>query len=150
MLSDKDFKTVIETTPLIAIDLIVKYHDKILLGLRKNRPAKNFYFVPGGRIYKNEKINDAIKRISKNELNIDINMNNLKFNTISEHFYDDNYFDTNVSTHYIVISYIYEVNMDEMKYINITNQHDNTIWMSVYDLLSNSLVHNNSKKYFYN
>ena len=41
---------------------------KILLGKRKNPPAKNFFFVPGGRIFKSELKKHAFKRILKNEL----------------------------------------------------------------------------------
>jgi colanic acid biosynthesis protein WcaH len=47
------FKTIVEHTPLISIDLIV-YNDEsdVLLGKRVNPPAQNYYFVPRGRIYK--------------------------------------------------------------------------------------------------
>lgn len=50
------FKTIVDNTPLISIDLII-YNAKseVLLGKRNNPPAKAHYFVPGGRIYKNEK-----------------------------------------------------------------------------------------------
>ena len=51
------FSSIIENTPLISIDLVVKNHEnKILLGKRINKPAYNSWFVPGGRIYKDEKI----------------------------------------------------------------------------------------------
>ena len=47
------FSSIIENTPLISIDLVVKNHEnKILLGKRINKPAYNSWFVPGGRIYK--------------------------------------------------------------------------------------------------
>ena len=64
---DKDtFSTVIENAPLISIDLVVKNsEDKILLGQRVNKPAKNSWFVPGGRIYKDESIEQAFQRITK-------------------------------------------------------------------------------------
>ena len=35
---------------MITIDLCITNNEKILLGKRNNPPAKNFYFVPGGRI----------------------------------------------------------------------------------------------------
>lgn len=53
MLSAEKFLSVVNMTQIVSIDLIVK-NDKgqILLGKRKNSPAKGFYFVPGGRLFK--------------------------------------------------------------------------------------------------
>jgi len=68
-LDTKTFKTVIASTPLIAIDLIVVNERKeILLGKRLNQPAKNYWFVPGGRILKNETLDNAFKRLTLTEL----------------------------------------------------------------------------------
>jgi colanic acid biosynthesis protein WcaH len=70
MIPDKYFKIIVKYTPLISVDLIVKHRDEVLLGKRVNKPAKDYYFTPGGIIRKNETINDAIIRIAKMELNI--------------------------------------------------------------------------------
>ena len=68
------YLTVIKNTQLISIDLIVKNKEnKYLLGLRNNKPAKNFWFVPGGRIRKLEDFADAIKRISLDEIGVELN-----------------------------------------------------------------------------
>ena len=60
-LTDKEFENVIKKTPMIAIDLCITDENKILLGKRINPPAKNYYFVPGGRIRKSETIKNAQK-----------------------------------------------------------------------------------------
>jgi colanic acid biosynthesis protein WcaH len=45
------FKIVVDNTPLISIDFIVKNSDnKIFLGKRVNKPACGFLFTLGGRI----------------------------------------------------------------------------------------------------
>lgn len=47
------FETVIVYTPLVSIDLLVKNRKgEYLFGLRKNRPAQGYWFVPGGRLQK--------------------------------------------------------------------------------------------------
>ncbi len=92
------FKSVIENTPLVSVDLIVKNDDKVLLGKRVNRPAKDFWFTLGGRVFKNEMINSAIVRIAKMELGIELTATP-KFIGVFEHLYDDSIFD-HVSTHY--------------------------------------------------
>ena len=57
---------IIDATPLISIDLIIlNSNDEILLGKRNNRPAKGYWFVPGGRIRKNETLKQALSRIAK-------------------------------------------------------------------------------------
>lgn len=49
------FETVVASAPLISIDLLVENEQgQYLLGLRKNRPAQGYWFVPGGRVQKNE------------------------------------------------------------------------------------------------
>ena len=69
------FTTVIDSTPLVSIDLVVvNEHEKVLLGFRTNKPAKGLWFVPGGRIQKNESLACAFNRLTNQELgcNFDI------------------------------------------------------------------------------
>ena len=40
VLDIKVFKTIVDSTPLISIDLLIANNNKILLGKRKNNPAK--------------------------------------------------------------------------------------------------------------
>ncbi|EIB9633284.1 GDP-mannose mannosyl hydrolase, partial [Escherichia coli] len=48
-LDDNAFKNIIRNTPLISIDLIIQNEkDEYLVGKRNNRPARGFWFVPGG------------------------------------------------------------------------------------------------------
>jgi len=66
MLNNQTFQTVIDSTPLISIDLIVKKDNKILLGKPVNKPAQGYLFSISGRVYKNETIESAMTRIAKN------------------------------------------------------------------------------------
>lgn len=47
-------RTVVEYTPLVSIDLVTMYQDKVLLGRRVNKPAFGYYFTIGGVVRKNE------------------------------------------------------------------------------------------------
>ncbi len=42
------FKIVVEYAPLISIDLITIYQNRVILGKRVNKPAKAYYFTTGG------------------------------------------------------------------------------------------------------
>ncbi|EMV5311553.1 NUDIX domain-containing protein, partial [Escherichia coli] len=87
------FREVIQLTPLISIDLLIENENgEYLFGLRNNRPAKNKFFVPGGRIRKNESIENAFKRISFIELGKEYDISKSFFNGVWEHFYDDSFF----------------------------------------------------------
>lgn len=147
-LSDLEFKEVIKNTPLISIDLIIKNNkEEILLGYRKNAPAKDNWFVPGGRIWKNETLDNAFKRITKSELGQEIERKNASFYKVSQHFYDDNKFEiTGLSTHYVVISY----QIDNFNQVQLTkdDQHSQFRWFKTDELLALPDVHQNTKDYF--
>jgi len=69
MLDNGTFKTIVATTPLVSIDLLVRDTEgNILLGKRVNRPAQGDWFVPGGRVLKDEPIEQAYTRLLKIEL----------------------------------------------------------------------------------
>jgi colanic acid biosynthesis protein WcaH len=144
MLDDQTFKAVINSTPLISIDLLVKKDNKILLGKRINKPAQGYLFSIGGRVYKNESIQQATARIAKTELNIELKLTP-KFIDVFEHFYDDGIY-KDVSTHYINLAYEVDIN-NEM--LNLpTEQHNEYQWLSIDEILSSKQVHKYVKDYF--
>ena len=83
---------IIEATPLVSIDLVIRNpSNKVLLGKRNNRPAMGYWFVPGGRIFKNETINQALKRISEVELGQDLSTKAPSLLGAYDHIYEDNF-----------------------------------------------------------
>ncbi len=149
MLSLNLFKTVVESTPLVSIDLIVRnVKGEILLGKRRNRPAQGYWFVPGGRIYKNENIAQAFKRLTSTELSTEILESETKFLGVFEHFYTDSMFDTGLSTHYVVLAY--ELIISNFSKQLPVDQHFDYCWLSIDNLMKHSYVHQYSKLYFEN
>lgn len=68
----EDFKKTLSSFPIACIDIVVRSVDsKILLIKRKEKPAKGDWWFPGGRIFKNEEILDAISRKLKDEVGIE-------------------------------------------------------------------------------
>ncbi len=142
----EEFKTVVENAPLISIDLVTMFKDKVLLGRRVNKPAKDFYFTTGGIVRKNELFREAQKRIAKNELGLELTTE-LKFIGIFEHFYNDSIFD-NISTHYVNHGYLLEL---EKELINLPQeQHSDYKWFGIKELLQSDEVHIYVKDYFKN
>lgn len=145
LLPAKDFCQVIEHAPLVSIDLIVVYQGKVLLGKRTNRPAQGYWFVPGGRVRKNETLDDAFARLSMNELSIQCSRWQADFLGIYEHFYKDSMFSDNVNTHYIVVTYILRLNTVSSVFND--NQHSVFRWWGLNEIIESNQVHYNTKLY---
>lgn len=146
LLDEQTFQTIIESTPLISIDLIVKNHQgQALLGKRKNPPAKNFWFVVGGRILKNETLAEAFTRLTLQELGKAISLNDANFIAPYQHFYKDSVFNKSVSTHYVVLAY--ELFCDTFDDLPL-KQHDSYRWFNIDELLNSKQVHQYTKDYF--
>jgi len=147
-LPDETFKSIIQHTPLISIDLIVRNEQgHVLLGKRVNAPAKGYLFVPGGRVRKNETLDDAFVRLVREELGIEsgITRTDAKFLGVFEHFYDDCVFNNEVSTHYIVLAYVISIAHS----IKIPfGQHENFEWLSKKSVQKEQKIHDFSKEYF--
>ena len=145
MLDDTTFKAIIDSAPLISIDILLKKDNKFLLGRRVNKPAQGYFFSTGGRINKNETIDNAMTRIALNEFNIELKFSP-KFIGVFEHFYDDSIYE-NVSTHYVNIAYEHEV--EEIPDLP-TEQHNEYQWFTINELLESKQVHKYTKDYFRN
>lgn len=138
------FKTVVEATPLVSIDLIAYHEGKILLGRRKNRPAQGFWFTTGGRILKNEPLAVAKRRIANVELGLQSLPSPPRFVGVFEHFYDDGVFE-GIDTHYVNLAYRLDLDAPCQP---PTVQHDAYRWFTIDELLSDEDVHPYVKLYF--
>ncbi|EKS73221.1 MULTISPECIES: GDP-mannose mannosyl hydrolase [Caballeronia] len=149
MLSNADFLTVVRLAPLVAIDLIVTDGNRrILVGHRRNRPAQGTWFVPGGRIRKDESLDAAYRRIVSNELGVaSAQRSAARFFGVYEHLYDDNFAGADgIGTHYIVLAYA--LTLSSKVPIGRFDQHSGYRWLMPDELLARDDVHENTKAYF--
>lgn len=146
MLNDTDFLHIIAATPLVSIDLILRdERGAVLLGQRLNKPAQGFWFVPGGRIWKNERVAEALKRISQRELGVTIAEGELL--GVFDHIYPDNFLGApDVNTHYVVLGLAAAWPVGAT--ITADDQHGELRWWTVEELLASKVVHENTKAYF--
>jgi colanic acid biosynthesis protein WcaH len=147
-LDKQTFSTVIASTPLVSIDLVVKNNrGQTLLGQRLNRPAKGFWFVPGGRILKDEALAAAFKRLTTDELGQEFNIEQASLLGPYDHFYDDNVFGDEFTTHYVAIAYVLVID-HELSRLPMDVQHGQYQWFDIDSLASNDQVHVNTKNYY--
>jgi len=147
-MEDNKILEIIEATPLVSVDLIIRNpFQKVLLGKRINRPAKGYWFVPGGRILKNETINQALKRISEVEIGLNLLTKAPRLLGAYDHIYDDNFLNINgINTHYVVLAFT--ITLQKEIEVKPDNQHSDLKWWGIDNLLEEQTVHQNTKVYF--
>jgi colanic acid biosynthesis protein WcaH len=147
-LDKQTFSTVIASTPLVSIDLVVtNSNDEALLGKRLNRPARDTWFVPGGRILKDESMANAFKRLTMEELGEYFSIEQATLLGPFDHFYQDNVFGDEFTTHYVAIAY--QVQLDKpLKDLPLDIQHGSYQWIKISNLLADEKVHKHTKWYF--
>ncbi|MFC0401432.1 GDP-mannose mannosyl hydrolase [Paraburkholderia rhizosphaerae] len=148
-LDNTEFLSVVSNTPLIALDLIL--HDEqdcYLLGRRVNRPARGVWFVPGGRVRKDERLDDAFARLTQEELGLHgVDRSEAELIGVYEHFYDDNFSGKDgISTHYVVLGY--RIRLTQRLAHLPLDQHSDYRWASAEDIALDESVHHNSRAYF--
>jgi colanic acid biosynthesis protein WcaH len=143
------FRTVVRWAPIVSLDLIILNRaGEVLLGYRSNRPAKDKWFVPGGRVFKGERIMDAMARIARQETGIEIRPAAAAFAGVHEHFYRNSVFSRSRSlpTHYVVLPF--EIRVKKAPELRVDSQHKRLAWFRPRDLLRSGSVHGNTKAYF--
>lgn len=149
-LTDETFRTVVGSTPLVSIDLVVEnVAGEIFLGQRRNRPAQGFWFVPGGRIRKNESLDDAFRRLTLDELGWGFERCEARLLGVYDHFYSDSVFGTAGSapnTHYVVLGY--HLRLPAAMHLEPpAKQHGTYRWLPQAEMQACGEVHDNSRAY---
>lgn len=134
MIPDEDWSTIVDSIPIPSIDIIPirctedNNNQEFLLGKRKNKPAQNTWFVPGGRILKNELAANAIHRVARQELGISVEV--IEELGQYEHFYDKSDTGSETGKHYIPLAY--SVSVDGMfgSVMEDKSQHLSVRWFS--------------------
>lgn len=144
-LPDRDFLQLIRTAPLVAIDVVLKDGaGQVLLVERNDEPARGCYFVPGGRIFKNERIAEAFQRIVMAELGLSIGFQSAVPLGVYQHIYDTNRFqEEGTGTHYVVLAY--ELTLPERPALVVDAPYR---WAVPHDILAMVDVHPFTKAYF--
>lgn len=142
-LPDQLFLQMVANMPLASIDLII-YNEKkqIGLGLRKNEPAKGTWYFPGGRIFKNESIEDAVGRIIWQELGIKRHHIPLKIVGVNNWFFNSNFLgEKDVTTHYVALAMELHVETKEINRRVVKHQHTNFRWFTEEQAYAEEDVH---------
>ena len=146
MIDVSSFRTVIENTPLVSIDICLIYDKKILLGNRNNEPGRGQWFTPGGRILKNEPWQECMRRVAYSELGLEIDdLPSLLLMGVWDHFYENSVMDENISTHYLNLPH-YCI-LEEKPILSIDHQHNDLKWFDLDEVASKNNFHEYMQSY---
>jgi colanic acid biosynthesis protein WcaH len=98
---DDEWATVVESVPIVSVDLVVECPEGVVLGRRENEPVKGEWFVPGGRVRKGEQLREAVHRVAEVELGVDIEIREEL--GAFEHFYESS--EVGCPKHYVANGY---------------------------------------------
>lgn len=107
-LQDSDFISAVGALPLVSVDLVVvNAMGQLLLGQRRNAPARGWWFTPGGRVRKNEAFASCMQRVAASELGLQADyLQGARLMGVWDHFYEDSAFSSEVSTHYVNLPHV--------------------------------------------
>lgn len=101
---DEEWRSIVQHVPIVSVDLLVKVGNGVLLGKRRNKPAKGYWFIPGGRVQKCETRGEAVHRIAKEELSTDVEI--IESLGAFEHIYDTSDIGGVDTKHYLANGYV--------------------------------------------
>ncbi|MFB6101241.1 MAG: GDP-mannose mannosyl hydrolase [Haloplanus sp.] len=93
------WRSIVRYVPIVSVDLIVCHDGGVVLGKRRNAPARGEWFVPGGRVHKDETLDAATHRIARQELGVDVDIDRRL--GVYEHRWDESEFDDVATKHYL-------------------------------------------------
>ena len=100
----EEYKKILETMPIACVDVVIAHNKKALLLCRKNEPLKNQWCFPGGRIHKNEKLEDAVKRKALEETGLKVRIGK-KIGTYEAFFEKGPFEDLKTGVHCIAVCF---------------------------------------------
>jgi len=107
----EEWATIVRNVPIVSVDLLVETPDGVLLAERTNRPAKGEWFVPGGRVYKGERLAEAVHRVAREELGVGVEIGERL--GAYEHLYDEADVDGAGGKHYLANGFLVHTDATE-------------------------------------
>lgn len=142
-LPDKEFAKAVNALPLVSVDLVlVNTAGQMLLGLRRNAPARHCWFTPGGRVRKNEPYEACLLRVAMAELGLqELDVQGAQLMGVWDHFYEDSAYSPEVSTHYVNLPHVLQLKQPLGMEALPNDQHSCWRWQDIKDTAIAEDVH---------
>ena len=104
----KEFLHIFSKVPRCCVELIVETKEGIVFTKRKIKPYKGKWHLPGGSVLLNESLKQAVKRVAKEELNLNVEL--VRRLGVIEYFYGKK-----EKKHSISIVFLVKINSGKIK-----------------------------------
>lgn len=121
----KIYKEIHRNVPIVCVDVVITNGKEFLLMKRRNQPEKDTWWLPGGRVLKNELLEDAVARFLKKESGLKGKADD--FLGFRELFSSPGYF-PGINAH--TIGFVFKVNVSANPRISLDQQHSKARWFS--------------------
>ena len=123
-----EFERAVGALPLVSVDwVMLNPSGQMLLGHRRNAPARHWWFTPGGRVRKNEPLDSCLQRVAVSELGLHASdVQGARLMGVWDHFYENSAFSAEVSTHYVNLPHV--LRLPHALDINALPSDQHTAW----------------------
>ena len=148
-LTPQQYSQAVDALPLVSVDLVVVNPlGQVLLGLRRNAPAQNWWFTPGASVRKSEPFSHALERVAKWELGLQAeDIRGARLMGVWDHFYEDSAFSAEVSTHYVNLPHVLKLSGSLDLNALPSEQHSDWRWEDAHEAAVAEDVHHYVRVY---
>lgn len=106
--------------PEACVEVVLDHDGGVLVAKRTNEPAKGEWFWPGSRLYKGEELDDAARRVAREELGIEVEIKELL--GVYSHFWETSALPGSPTRH--TVNVVYRVGACDPEFeIDLDEQH---------------------------
>lgn len=130
------YNQILTHMPIVCVDVCIIKNGKVFLAKRNNEPCKGEWYIPGGRVQKNEELIQTAKRKAKDETRLDCIIST-KILNIETALYEIGI--NNIPTHNVNICYL-AVPMYSEQVVQLNSENCKYDWFSK-DCLNDMELH---------
>ena len=136
MIPEKIYSKIHALMPIACVDLVVWREGQVLVLKRKDEPLRGGWFVPGGRVLRDEHLSYACARIVRDEACLESGFP--RFVGYDETMFDTDPFHHGKGTH--TVNLIFAVPGADGR-VKLSSRHSAYQWLEPYEIVRNSDYH---------
>jgi len=111
-LTPEEFRFIFGKVPRLTVEAVIRSPDGVLLTLRRIEPCEGLWHLPGGTVHFGEKLTEAVQRITKREVGLEVGaMELLGYIEYPSHY--EKGMDSPVGIAFEVVSYSGHIQLNE-------------------------------------
>lgn len=120
------YRRIHEEMPILCVDLVIVHRGKVLLIKRKLEPDAGRFWIPGGRLLKNEAVQLALRRLAVNEVGLVVEPTS--FLDYLDCYFEADPFGHGKGTHTVSLVFRCEIVPKTNEKVRLDENHSAYIW----------------------